>query len=87
MFNEGRRNKGQQGGLRKSFPGCNHARVIVSDIMHVISSRVTCFFFTPRFEVLKADFHSSISSDRSYFCNPFFVMDNFCSFGFDHSVV
>ena len=72
MFTEGRRNKGQQGGLRRSFSGFNHARVMVSEIMHVISSRVTCFFFSSKFEVLKADFHSSISGDRSYFCNPFF---------------
>ena len=55
---------GQQGSLHGSFSGCNHARVITSEIMHVISSQVTRFFFSPRFGVLKANFHSSISCDQ-----------------------
>ena len=37
---------GQQGSLCRSFSGCNHARVITSEIMHVISSQVTRFFFS-----------------------------------------
>ena len=77
--------RAQQGSLCRSFPGCNHVRVIISKIMHVISLQVTCFFSSPRFEVLRADFHSNISGNRSYFCNLFFVMDNFYSCVFDHN--
>ena len=75
---------GQQGSSCRSFSECNHARVITSEIMHVISSQVIHFSFSPRFGVLKVNFHWSISSNQSHFCNLFFVMDNFYSFGFDH---
>ena len=42
--------KDQQDSLCRSFSGCNHARVIINEMVHVISSQVTCFFFWPRFE-------------------------------------
>ena len=82
MLTEGRSNKDQQVILCRSFYRCNYARVIISKIMHMIFSEVTCFFFSPRFGVLKADFHLKISRNRSHFCNHFFVIDNLYLFGF-----
>ena len=69
--------------MSRSFSGCSHACVVISKIIHMISSQVTCFFLSPRFAVLNADFHSGITGNRSHFCNIFFVMENFCSFESD----
>ena len=64
-------NKGQQGSLCRSFSGYDHTRVLISEI--AFSSQVACFFFSPRFGSLKADFHSSISRNRSHFGNLFLL--------------
>ena len=73
--------KSQQGSLCRSFSGCNHAHLIISENMHVISSWVTWFFFSSSFEVLKAiSIQVFQAIDRIF---QFFVMDNFYSFGFD----
>ena len=83
--NWGPGNKDQEGSLCRSFSRCNHALAIISEIMHIIFSQVTCFLFSTRIGVLRADFHSSISDNRLHFCNLYFVMVNFYSFGSDHS--
>lgn len=40
MLIKGWRNKNQQGSLYRSFSECNHARVVISEIMNVIASQV-----------------------------------------------